>query len=219
MKLKRLSGIELVVALTLLFVSLPFLELLRIGALLESILLTVVLLSAVVAIADRKVITIVAVALAIPTVLGRWMYQFHPSGFPAELFLIGGILFVLFVIINLLRFIVTTAAVNLEVLCASISTFLLLGLLWTFAYWLVAELVPAAFSFNTASGGDTTMKGFNSMYFSFITLCTVGYGDITPVSHVARMLAAMEGVTGLLYVAVLIARLVALHSASRSNEN
>ena len=50
-----------------------------------------------------------------------------------------------------------------------------------------------------------------AFYFSFITLSTVGYGDITPVSRIARWLAAMEAMTGQLYVAVLIARLVALY--------
>jgi len=49
-------------------------------------------------------------------------------------------------------------------------------------------------------------------------MCTVGYGDITPVAKVARMLAAMEAITGLLYVAVLIARLVALQPTPKSNE-
>ena len=53
--------------------------------------------------------------------------------------------------------------------------------------------------------------------FSFITLSTVGYGDITPVSKVARMLAATEAMTGLLYVAVLIARLVGLYSTPKSS--
>ena len=63
------------------------------------------------------------------------------------------------------------------------------------------------------------MKGFNGLYFSFITLSTVGYGDITPVSKVARMLAAMEAITGLLYVAVLIARLVAIQATPKSNDS
>jgi hypothetical protein len=90
--------------------------------------------------------------------------------------------------------------------------YLLLALLWTLGYWLVAELIPNAFSFNIASETDPSMKGFNSFYFSIITLCTVGYGDITPVSKVARMLAGAEAMTGLLYVAVLIARLVAMAS-------
>ena len=108
---------------------------------------------------------------------------------------------------------------NTEVLCASISAYLLLGLLWTLGYWLIAELIPDAFAFNASTVADRSMKGLNGLYFSFITLSTVGYGDITPVSKVARMLAAAEATTGLLYVAVLIARLVALHATRKSNES
>jgi uncharacterized membrane protein len=59
------------------------------------------------------------------------------------------------------------------------------------------------------------MDGFNAFYFSFITLCTVGYGDVTPVSKGARMLAVVEAITGLFYVAVLISRLVAVYSATQ----
>ena len=95
------------------------------------------------------------------------------------------------------------------------SGFPLTLLIWTMAYWLVYYLTPEAFAFNTATGTKQTMEGFNAFYFSLITLSTVGYGDITPVSKVARMLAAMEAMTGLLYVAVLIARLVGLYSAPK----
>ena len=84
----------------------------------------------------------------------------------------------------------------------------MLGLIWTMAYWLVDQLTPGAFAFNATTGTKESMEGFNAFYFSFVTLSTVGYGDITPVSKVARVLAAMEAMTGLLYVAVLIARLV-----------
>ena len=59
-----------------------------------------------------------------------------------------------------------------------------------------------------------TLGGFNAFYFSFMTLCTVGYGDITPVSRPARMLAVTEAVVGLFYVAVLISRLVAVYSTT-----
>jgi len=95
----------------------------------------------------------------------------------------------------------------------------MLGLLWTVAYWLVAQVTPNAFAFNTATGRKETRAGFNAFYFSFITLSTVGYGDITPVSRIARWLAAMEAMTGMLYVAVLIARLVSLYSAPKSNDS
>jgi hypothetical protein len=92
----------------------------------------------------------------------------------------------------------------------------MLGLLWTVAYWLVAQVTPNAFAFNTNTGTKETMVGFNAFYFSFITLSTVGYGDIAPVSRIARWLAATEAMTGLLYVTVLIARLVSLYSTPKS---
>ena len=74
------------------------------------------------------------------------------------------------------------------------------------------------FSFN-AERGVHSMNGFTGFYFSFITLSTVGYGDITPVSRAARWLAAMEAMTGLLYVAVLIARLVSVYSSAKRDHS
>src|SRR5437867_3793357 len=110
-------------------------------------------------------------------------------------------------------------SVTSEVPCASISAYLMLGLIWTLAYWLVDRLTPGgAFSYNTNTG-EHSMSGFTGFYFSFITLSTVGYGDITPVSRFARWLAAMEAMTGLLYVAVLIARLVSLYSTPKSDDS
>lgn len=212
LSLRRFSSIEFLIAIVVLFVSVPFLEPLRSGPLIESILFTVVLISGVLAIADRRWVVIIAATLAVATLVGRWVGHLRPDRMPPEIFLIGGILFVLFVIINLLRFVLTASEVDAEVLCASISAYLLLGLLWTLAYWLVAETIPNAFAF---SGADKSLAGFNGFYFSLITMSTVGYGDITPVAKVARMLAAMEAMTGLLYVAVLIARLVAVQTTTR----
>jgi hypothetical protein len=64
----------------------------------------------------------------------------------------------------------------------------------------------------------TMLEGFNAFYFSLITLSTVGYGDVAPVSRVARMLAVMEAISGLFYMAVLVSRLVAVHSAQHSSQ-
>jgi hypothetical protein len=63
------------------------------------------------------------------------------------------------------------------------------------------------------------MAGFEAMYFSIGTLSGVCYGDITPVSGVARMLALLEGMTGLFYLAVLISRLVSLYSSDKLLKN
>jgi len=212
--LRRLSAIELLIAIALLFISSPFIEGLKSGPLIESILFTVVLVSGVLAIADRRRTVVIAAVLAFAALAGQWAHHFRPDLMPPELFHIAGILFVLFVVINLLRFVLNASEVGKEVLCASVSAYLLLGLVWTLAYWLVAELIPNAFAFN---GADKSLQGFNGFYFSFITMSTVGYGDITPVAKVARMLAAMQATTGLLYVATLIARLVALQTTPKSS--
>jgi hypothetical protein len=212
----RFSAVELLVALTLLFFFFPFVEEVKGGDIIVSILLSVVLLSAVLAVADRKSVLFIALVLAIPAIAGRWISHFRPDLVPPPVFLIAGLALIGFVVANLLRFVLRAPSVNTEVLCASISAYLMLGLLWTVAYWLVAQVNPNAFSFNTASGTKQTMAGFDAFYFSFITLSTVGYGDITPVSKIARWLAATEAMTGLLYVTVLIARLVSLYSTPKS---
>ena len=208
--------IQLLIALALFIFFAPFVEEIRGGDLIVSVLLSLVLISAVFAVASRRSTLIIALLLAIPALVGRWINYFRPELVPPAVFLTAGLVLIAFVVANLLRFVLGAPSVNADVLCASISAYLMLGLLWTMAYWLVDQLTPGAFSFNTTSGMKETMAGFNAFYFSFITLSTVGYGDITPVSKVARMLAATEAITGLLYVAVLIARLVGLYSTPKS---
>ena len=216
--MRRFSTVELLIALALLFVSFPFVEEIKGGDIIVSILLSLVLISAVLAVSNRRSTLVVAVLLATPAIIGRWIDHFRPHLVPPAVFLIAGLVLVAFVVINLLRFVLRAPSVSIEVLCASVSAYLMLGLAWTMAYWLVDQLTPGgAFSFNT-NAGPQSMNGFTGFYFSFITLSTVGYGDITPVSRIARWLAAMEAMTGLLYVAVLIARLVSLYSTPKSHD-
>ncbi|HEY4284250.1 MAG TPA: potassium channel family protein [Chthoniobacterales bacterium] len=216
-RFRRLTNVQLLIALALLFFFFPFVEEVKDGDIIAAILLSLVLLCAVVAVADSKRVLVIAIALAVPAIAGRWISYFRPDLVPPPVFLISGLLLIAFVVANLLRFVLRAPSVNADVLCASLSAYLMLGIMWTIAYWLVDQLTPGgAFAFNT-SGDRQSMRGFNAFYFSFITLSTVGYGDITPVSKVARMLAAMEAMTGLLYVAVLIARLVAIYSTPKTN--
>jgi ion channel len=219
LKFRRFSAVELLIALALLFFSFPFVEEVKGGDLIVSLLLSLVLLSAVLAVSDRKGVLLIALVLAIPAIAGRWINHFRPDLVHPAVFLTAALVLVAFVVVNLLRFVWRAPSVNIEVLCASISAYLMLGLMWTMAYWLVDQLTPGgAFSFNT-NAGTRSMNGFTGFYFSFITLSTVGYGDITPVSRIARWLAALEAMTGLLYVAVLIARLVALYSSPKSDDS
>ena len=208
--------VQLLIALALLLLSLPFVEEIKGGDLIVAILLSLVLISAVFAVASRRSTLIIALVLVIPALVGRWINYFRPDLVPPAVFLTAGLALIAFVVANLLRFILRAPSVNADVLCASISAYLMLGVLWTVAYWLVDQLNQEAFSFNTTTGTKETMAGSTAFYFSFITLSTVGYGDIAPVSRIARWLAATEAMTGLLYVTVLIARLVSLYSTPKS---
>jgi len=213
LRFRRFSTVQLLIALALFFICAPFVEEIKGGELIVSFLFSLVLVAGVLAVADRKRVLVIALVLAIPAIAGRWINNFRPDLVPPAVFLVGGLILIIFVVGHLLRFVLRAPVVTTDVLCASISAYLMLGLMWTMAYWLVDQLTPGgAFSFNT-NAGTRSINGFNGFYFSFITLSTVGYGDITPVSKVARMLAAMEAMTGLLYVAILIARLVSLYSA------
>jgi len=216
LRMRRFSAVELLIALALLFFFFPFVEEVKGGDLIVSLLLSLVLLAAVLAVSDRKGVLLIALVLAIPAIAGRWINHFRPDVVRPAVFLTAALVLTAFVVVNLLRFVWRAPSVNIEVLCASISAYLMLGLMWTMAYWLVDQLTPGAFAFNA---GPRSMNGFNGFYFSFITLSTVGYGDITPVPRIARWLAAMEAMTGLLYVAILIARLVSLYSSPKSDDS
>ena len=213
LRFRRFSTVQLLVALVLLLVLAPFVEELEGGDLILSVLFSLVLLAAVFAVADRKRTLAIALVLAIPAITARWINFFEPRVVHPTVFLVCALLLLAFVIGHLLQFILRAPVVTVDVLCASIAAYLMLGLMWTVAYWFVDQMTPGgAFSF-TNERGVQSIDGFTGFYFSFITLSTVGYGDITPVTRAARLLAAMEAMTGLLYVAVLIARVVSLYSS------
>ena len=127
----------------------------------------------------------------------------------------AALLFLVFVILHLVRFIVRVPRVDSEVLCAGVAGYLMVGLLWSVACILTARLVPGSFVFSADPAASGSMKGFTALYYSVITLTTVGCGDIVPVSGAARMLAIMKAMTGALYLTVLVARLVSPYSTPR----
>jgi hypothetical protein len=105
-----------------------------------------------------------------------------------------------------LRFAMGAKAVDAEHLYAALSAYLLAGIFFGLFYWALEEVRPGAF---TAAGDFSRMS---AIYFSFVTLATLGYGDIVPRTDVARGLAIVEGVGGQLFLAVLVARLVSLYA-------
>ena len=191
----------------------PFIDPLRSAGLIETMLMTLVLLVAVISIAG-KWRALVGIVLVTPAVIGEWLNYWWPD--EMLIYVVtraAGLLFIGFVVVELLRFIVSAPRVNAEILCAAVAGFLLSGFAWSLAYNLLDRLDPNSFVFTLSSKSGFRMNGFTGVYFSFITLSTVGYGDIVPASEVARMLSMVEAMFGMFYMAMLIARLVSLYSA------
>ena len=105
-----------------------------------------------------------------------------------------------------LRYVVRGRTVTPDQLCGAVSVYLLLGFAWASAYGLVTLCQHDAFVPMAKPDHVRT----DLVYFSFVTLLTIGYGDITPAPGLARSLAILEGITGLFYVAILVSRLVSL---------
>jgi voltage-gated potassium channel Kch len=213
---RRYSVMHFLVVLVLLLVTIPFVDELTNGNLIEAALLTLVLLSAVLAVGGRRRTLLAAILLVTPALIATWLHHLRPDLLAREIMVATALVFVAFIIGCLLTFILRAPRVNAEVLCAAVATYLLLALLWAFAYTLVAWLVPNSFDFTAKGDPHRTMARFEALYFSFVTLTTVGYGDILPVSNAARVLAMMESTAGVFFLAVLIARLVSLYSSNQS---
>jgi hypothetical protein len=162
------------------------------------------LLSGVRALGERALVRNLLLPVAVATLvvdLGRWIVPL-PETLALGMSLLSLLLFLVVVLGQTLR----AGPVTVHRIQGAVAAYLLLGVLWAHAYALLAHLRPGAFSgpVNLADGP----RAF--LYCSFVTLTTVGYGDVLPVHPAARSLAMAEAVTGPLYLAILVARLVSL---------
>src|SRR5262249_33032002 len=150
-------------------------------------------------------------ALAVPAFAERVWMLFAPSDTP--LLLAGAIswlVFFAYITWSLLRSLLRQRRVTGETISLSISVYLLLGLTWGLLYIVIFTRHPEAFSFGTSPTISEENIFPIFIYFSLTTLSTIGFGDITPVTLQARYAAVAEGITGQFYLAVLVARLVAM---------
>jgi len=220
----RYSSAYFLAALIVMLFGAPFVELARYGQSIDTVLITLVLILGVLAVGRSHRALLLALVLMVPAVLTRWIGHFQPGLLPPVYHSVTGLVFILFVQYQLLHFIFRAPRVNSEVLCAGISGYLLLGILWTAAYRIVSGLHPVdlvhpelnPFAFTVGATAPHTLSQFEAYYFSFITLSTVGYGDIVPLSYGARTLAMMEAMTGTIYLTVLVSRLVSMYSSQGS---
>jgi voltage-gated potassium channel Kch len=166
---------------------------------------------------DRRISVLAGVLVAVSLAM-RWANHVHPSLALERTDTVSSLGSALVLTALILVGVFRPGTINMHRIQGAIAVYLLLAYAWAFAYKLVALGDPNAFSFPSSELARHQLLP-RLTYFSTVTLTTVGYGDITPVSPVARSLASLEAFTGQLFPAILLARLVSLeliHRAQRA---
>jgi hypothetical protein len=120
--------------------------------------------------------------------------------------------FFLMTVITLFRLLFSTRRVSADTIKGAVCAYLLIGFLWSILYALCERILPGSFV-------STHNQDIKFVYFSFTTLTTLGYGDIVPVGRTAGVLTNMEALTGQIFLAILVARLVGLYIAAEMKEH
>jgi hypothetical protein len=194
----------------------PFLATMQVGDEIFRLLAVIVFLSALYTVKGRGRITMIALLLGAPAVVLRLtniIEHREVIRLPDE---ISGLSFLIFITSVLVWTIVSNPSVTADTLAGAVSAYFLVGITFGLAYLTIESVAPGSFKDTIQPGKHFTPADFT--FFSFVTLTTVGYGDIVPWGPHARALAIVESVLGIMYPAVLVSRLVGLHGHKRESE-
>ena len=175
-------------------------------------IITLILIASIHAVSDNRRHLLLALAMTAPAIVLSWTEQFYPSQIyqlVAPIFLVMAFGYVA---VFILRFALRAGRVDAAKVDAAICVYLLIGVIWQNFYMFVNSVIPESFANPRLAYGDF-------LYFSFVTLTTLGYGDITPLNGPAQALAYTEAILGQLYLTILVARLVGLHIAYTGQGN
>ncbi len=206
--ISRSGPLQLLVALVLLIILSSLLEGTQFGQRAVDILFALVILATVRAASSERRTRLVFLVLAVSAIALLWT----SNGVERTGVGVAGLM--IFVVLNtgtvglMLKRILKARVVGFDVLCSAVAVYLLIGVTWALTYIVIDILDPTAFEQLAVSAWA---GGTDYVYFSFVTLTTLGYGDISPNGNFVRIWAVMEAGVGVLYLALLIARLVSLY--------
>lgn len=177
------------------------------------LLAVIIFCTSLYAVMGRGRITTIAFILGFPAIVVRLvrLVEHRPLFRLTDEFL--GLTFLVFVTSVLVWSILSNPSVTGDTLAGAVAAYLLIGITFGVAYMIIHGLIPGSFRDSVEPGRQFTPADFT--FFSFVTLTTVGYGDIVPWASHARSLAIIESVIGIMYPALLISRLVGLRNSKR----
>lgn len=175
-----------------------------------SVMMTLVMLI----VFDRHLMRVLSVVAGSSVLFGLWLMRLVPAtqllGVQAAIHL-GGVLFFALAVGMVLRHLFERRAVNIDDILGSVCGYLIAALAWANLYALIELVAPGSFLLAPPETMGLTQwyeRESVFIYFSLTTLTTIGYGDVTPLSSLARSAAMIEGVFGQFYIAVVVAQLV-----------
>ena len=177
------------------------------------IFLTAIVISMVYTISHKKRYVITGVLFAIVMLASLWLQYFFQNKGIAAIAMITGIIFISVVIASILGFMFKSEMINREIIYQAILLYLLAALSWAFLYTFLELVDPASFNIDLDQPQSYLLV---FQYYSFVTITTLGYGDITPVTEVAKAFSVLEAIVGQLYLVVVVAWLVGMHVSSKS---
>ena len=206
--------IFLFISIVLYFILKPFLEGLVGIKIIVDIFITFLLVSGAYAVSRTRTTLIVAWGLAIPTILTSWLILFvQETPFILVNHSLGSIFFI-YTIILVLGYLFRAREISLDIIFAGVCVYFMIGIIGAYAFSMLEILEPGSFRIPAELGAD--LNSF--VYYSFVTLTTLGYGDITPISAEARSFSLLEATVGQIYLAVLIAGLVGVYISQSIRE-
>jgi len=180
---------------------------------------TLLLVSGVSNISTRLLPRIAAGLLAAVTIAIHWLHNFNTD--PRLAIVASTLSLLCFLVLSfvILKKVFQDGPVTVSKIKGAIGVYILIGFSWSFIYQLIDLQIAGAFNIPpfAAASGDVR-HSTDLTYFSFTTLTTLGYGDITPTHSLSRMFAILEGLIGQLYPATLLARLVSLEIMHREKK-
>jgi voltage-gated potassium channel len=217
----KFGFLGLLICLVLLLVVTPFLEEFSPAQPVLTVFSTAVLLFSLYSFLHNKRVLVIASLLAAPAFIFNWVsYLFDTPFIPLIKYVFNSIFFI-YIVVSILSEIVKKNVITLDLIYGSICVYLLIGVAWAFVYATVEHIFPGSYNlplnYMQANPSLNVSEAQLSLflYYSYVTLTTLGYGDITPVTPPAHSLAILEAIMGQFYIAILVARLVGIYASKK----
>ncbi|HPE85488.1 MAG: hypothetical protein KDK44_02045 [Chlamydiia bacterium] len=176
--------------------------------------LTGVVISSIFNVKHSRAGTWLFIGLGIPALIFNWLMILHPLPFFVYAFFILTFIFIMVSSASIILKVILNANVTLETLRGVVCVYFMIAFGFAFMFVLIEYTKPGSFLLetNTTVGFLHTHLLSEMMYFSFVTLLSIGFGTINAIGDVAQTFTILEGMIGQFYVAILVARLIGVYS-------